>query len=290
LKALESLMDVKKSLLALLTGLVLLGFAQAAVRAQAPAQPMAAADSTTAKPGAASANPDQNYVLGPGDVVEVSVLGRSDFDTRARISEDGTIQLPYLGTVAAKDRTAEQLGDQVGKALEAGGYFAKPILKVDIVSFASRYVTVLGEVAAPGLVPIDRPYQLSEILARAGGVREGGADYVIIRSASTAPRQVSLETLATGDAADDPYVSPGDKIFVPKADLFYISGQVRAPGAYPLEPNMTLRMAIGRGGGLTDLGSDHSVKVTSKDGVVRRLGLGDSIRGGDVIVVGEKLF
>jgi polysaccharide export outer membrane protein len=246
--------------------------------------PSAAADAQS------EAKHDQDYVLGPGDVIEAQVLGRTDFTTRARIGQDGTIQLPYLGTLPAGDRTPQILGNQIAKALEAGGYYAKPIVTVDIVSYASRYVTVLGEVGTPGLTPIDRPYHLSEILARDGGVREDAADYLVIRGESSPEKRYSIRALATGEGSQDPLVSPGDKVFVPKAEVFYISGQVKSPGAYPLESDMTLRMAIARGGGLTDLGTDHGVKVTSKGGGKRSVDLNGTIDAGDVIVVGERLF
>ena len=244
----------------------------------------------TPQPTGAAASPDQNYILGPSDVVEIQVLGRADFTTRARIDQDGTIQLPYLGAVNAAHKTTAELSDQIKKALETGGYFSNPILSIEIVGFASRYVTVLGDVGAPGLIPVDRPYRLSEILARVGGGREDAADYVVVRSEKGAERHLSVKTLATGDEALDPYVSPGDKIFSPKADLIYVSGQVKTPGVFPLETGMTLRMAIARGGGVTDLGTDHRVKVTGPDGKPLKIGLDEKVGAGDVIVVGERLF
>jgi polysaccharide export outer membrane protein len=192
--------------------------------------------------------------------------------------------------VAAANKTANQLNEEVSRALEAGGYFARPILSVQIVEYASRYVTVLGDVGSPGLVPIDRPYRLSEILARVGGVKPDGADYVVVRSPDGPERHLMINALATGDSSQDPLVAPGDKIFSPKAEVFYISGQVKTPGSYPVETGMTLRMAIGRGGGLTDLGSDRGVKVTHADGKVDRPTLNDKIAPGDVVVVGERLF
>jgi polysaccharide biosynthesis/export protein len=253
----------------------------------AAADPAAAPPPASASPAAAT---DQSYVLGPDDVIEIQVLGRPEFTTRARIGEDGSIRLPYLGTVSAASRTADVLGDQVGKALEAGGYYAKPIMKVEIVSYASRYVTVLGDVGTPGLIPVDRPYHLSEVIARVGGVRAEGADFVDLKPVRGPERQIALKALATGDASSDPLVTPGDKIFVDKATLFYISGQVKSPGAYPFESGMTLRMAIARGGGLTDLGTEHGVKVTDPDGKALKLRLDDSIQAHDVIVVGERMF
>jgi polysaccharide export outer membrane protein len=192
--------------------------------------------------------------------------------------------------VEAAKKTTSELSSDISAALVKGGYFSAPILRVEIVAYASRYVTVLGEVGGPGLVPVDRAYHLSEMLARVGGTREDASSYIVLRSDNGVERRLSIRGLVSGDASQDPIVAPGDKIFVPKAELFYISGQVKASGAFPVENGMTLRMAISRGGGLTDLGTDHGVKVTGPDGKARRLRLDDPIAPGDVIVVGERLF
>jgi len=233
---------------------------------------------------------DQNYIIGPGDVLEVDLLERTDFNTKAKVGTDGMIQLPYIGSIAASDRTTQQLTDQIGKALIKGGFFEHPILSVQVTSYAARYVTVLGAVTNPGLVPIDRAYHVSEIIARVGGVKDSGADYVIIRPAKGAERHLVIKALATGDASEDPFVSPGDTIYAPTAELFYISGQVKSPGAFAIISDMTLRMAIGRGGGLTDLGSDHGVKITRHGQKVGKVDLDSKIEPGDVIVIGERLF
>jgi polysaccharide export outer membrane protein len=254
--------------------------------APARAGPAAASAATPSD----AAKPAQSYILGPEDVVEIEVLGQSDFKVRAPIGADGTIKLPYIGSMAAANKTTDQLSADISQALVAGGYFAKPILSVEIVAYASRYVTVLGEVAAPGLVPIDRPYHLSEILARVGGVKGDAADYVVLRPHDGPERHYVISASAMGDAGQDPMVSPGDRIFSPTADLFYISGEIKAPGAYPVTTGMTLRMAIGRGGGLTDIGTDKGVKVTHADGKIDRPGLNDKIAAGDVIVISERLF
>lgn len=230
-----------------------------------------------------------DYVLGPEDVIEVDVLGRADFKTRAKLGADGTIQLPLIGRLAASERTARVLGEQIRKDLQDGGYFANPIVNVEVVSYASRYVTVLGAVGSPGLVPVNREYRVSEIIARVGGVRDTGADYVILRRQNAPEQRLSVKALATGDPAQDPIVLAGDKIFSPVADLFYISGQVNSPGSFPMLSDMTLRMAIARSGGLTPSGSDKRVTVTRKGEKVK-LGLSDKIEAGDVIVVGERLF
>jgi polysaccharide export outer membrane protein len=233
---------------------------------------------------------DKTYVLGPADVIEVSVLGRSEYTTRARISEDGTIQLQYLGVVHAANKTAAQLSDEVAAALQKGGFFESPVVRVDIVSYASRYVTVLGNFVTPGLVPVDRPYHLSEIIARVGGVKDTGANYVILRPQHGEERRITIATLATGAASDDPLVSPGDKIYSPPAELFYVTGQVKGPGAFPIISDMTVRMALSRAGGLTDSGSDKKVTITRKGNKIGHVDLDSRIQPGDVILVGERLF
>lgn len=238
----------------------------------------------------AASSAAKSYVLGAEDVIEIGVLGRNDFTTRAKIAADGTIQLPYLGTVRVANMTQEELRDHIRGELEKGGYFTKPILSVNIVSYASRYVTVLGSVVTPGLVPVDRPYRLSELLARVGGAREGAADYVVLRSDKTPERHLLIKTLATGDESQDPFVAPGDKIYVPAAEQFYISGQIKLPGAFPLASDMTLRMAISRGGGLTDAGSERRIQLTRHGKRVDKIDLDQKIEPGDVIVVGERLF
>jgi len=233
--------------------------------------------------------PDQGYVLGAEDVVQVEVLGRTDFTTKAKIGADGKIQLPLLGAVPASDRTVLQFREQIRDALQKGGFFNRPIVDVEVVSYASRYVTVLGAVGTPGLIPVDRPYRLSEIIARVGGVKENGADHVVLRTKS-GERNYAVKDLATGDESHDPYVQPGDKIFAPNGDVFYIKGQVKAPGSYILLPHMTLTMALARGGGLTDLGSDSHIKVIRKNVEMSPKDLNIEVLPDDVIDVGEGWF
>jgi len=254
--------------------------------APAPATAPALAQPALAQP---AGMPDQGYILGAEDVVQVEVLGRTDFTTKTKIGADGKIQLPLLGAIPASDRSVLQLREQIRDALQKGGFFNRPIVDVQVVSYASRYVTVLGAVGSPGLIPVDRPYRLSEIIARVGGVRENGADHVVLRS-KTGERNYAIKDLATGGEGLDPYVQPGDKIFAPSGDVFYVKGQVRAPGSYPLLPHMTLTMALARGGGITDLGSDSHIKIIRKTAEMSPKDLNIEILPDDVIDVGEGWF
>jgi polysaccharide export outer membrane protein len=252
--------------------------------------PRALSQTQNARPTAQSGNEGQTYVLGASDVVEVSVLGHPDFTTRGRINEDGSIPLPFLGTVAVGGRTVDKAGDEIGRLLERGGYFSHAIVKVEVVSYASRYVTVLGNVGTPGLIPVDRAYRLSEIIARVGGVKDSGADYVLLRPQAGGERRLSLRDVSTGGGDVDPYVRPGDKIYVPDAQLFYLNGQVTTPGAFPLRDDMTISQAIARGGGVNSQGSMKKVTVMRNGVKMNNVNLNDKVQPKDIITVGERLF
>jgi polysaccharide export outer membrane protein len=231
------------------------------------------------------------YILGPEDVIEINVLGQEEFKARGRIRADGTIVLPLIGSVNASGRSVIQFSDDIGQKLKTGGFYARPMVSVEVVSYASRYVIVLGEFAQPGLLPVDRPYRVSEIVARAGGMRPTGANHVILRrAAGGAELKLPFDQLATGDESQDPMVQPGDKLFVPAAELFYIYGQVNAPGVYPLNEELTLRKAIARGGGLTQTGSEKRVSVYQEGQQDKSPKLDRIVKAGDVIVVGERFF
>lgn len=271
-------MAYSKSKILISAALAALTLTPAAAQAPAQAAPAPAAETAT-----------EGYVIGPGDVIEVSVLGQPEFTTRARVRTDGTIALPFLGDTSVQGKTALVLASEIGAKLRAGGYYAKPIPNVEVVGFASNYVTLLGAIGQPGLQPIDREYRVSEVVARAGGIRADGADYVVLRRESGEELRLPFVKLAMGGDADDPVVRPGDKLYVPEAERYYIYGQINAPGAFPLKGELTLRKAIAQSGGLTPSGSAKRVKVF-RNGVEQRAELENPIQAGDVIVIGERLF
>lgn len=265
--------------------------------AQAPPQnlpslqqtPPAATAQTTPAADALPAVAPAGYRIGPDDVIDVDVLGQSDFKTRARVRTDGTVTLPYLGVVPVSGETAISLADKLAAQLRAGGYYAKPVVNVEIVGFVSNYVVVLGEVGSAGLQPVDRGYRLSEIIARAGGLRASAAEDVTLTHPDGSTHKYAFKKLASGGPDDDPEIKAGDKIFVPAAEEFYIYGQINRPGVYAIRSDMTLRRALGLGGGITQSGSMKKVKLF-RNGEERKIKLDELLQPGDVIVIGERAF
>jgi polysaccharide export outer membrane protein len=160
----------------------------------------------------------------------------------------------------------------------------------------SRQVSVLGAVNKPGRYPLDsQNVRLSDLLATAGGVAPVGSDLVTIVSSSGTKSDVDLEAMfRNGDLSRNVELSPGDTIYVHKAPMVYVYGEVQKGGAYRLEPGMTVMQAIALGGGITPRGTDRGIKISRRDsgGHVKRIDgdLTDRVQPDDVIYVRESLF
>jgi polysaccharide biosynthesis/export protein len=261
----------------------------ATIAAPAPALAQASAAQPSSSAPLVS---DPDYAIGEGDLVEVVVVGSPEYNVRARVASDGSVLLPLIGAVKAAGQSQATLSENVAKALKAGGYYANPIVRVELIGIRSRYAIVLGAVGSQGLVPLDRAYRLSELIARVGGKSENGADYIVVTPAKGASKRYAFDALATGGPSEDPVVQAGDKIYVPpqSQDVYYLTGEVKSPGPFPSAKDLTLRIALAKAGGLTENGSDKRVTVVRDGKTIKGLKLEDKVQSGDVITVGARLF
>lgn len=225
--------------------------------------------------------------LGPGDTVHVTVFGQADLTTDARLSERGTIDMPLVGQVRIGGETSADAARTIAAALKKGQFLKQPQVTVALTAVRSRQVSLLGMVAHPGRYPIEEAHlAIADVIAAAGGIAPGGSDTVtVIRDG---------ETQKVNALAGDFFLKPGDTVYVDRAPVFYIYGEVTRSGAYPVTPNMTVMQAISVGGGITPRGSDRRVKLrrVGADGKVveKDAGLQDIVKANDVIYVKESIF
>jgi polysaccharide export outer membrane protein len=232
----------------------------------------------------------QGYILGPEDQIEVLVYGQPDLSVKTRIKADGGITVPVIGPVKAAGRTPQALAEAIATQLRSGGVVKQPIVNVEIGNYVSRTVTALGAIGTPGIYPLDYPQTISTLLARAGGVRLDGSERVTLRRAGeNGVRSLEVAALAA-DPKLDIELRPGDVVFVPPAEQFFIYGQVGAAGTYPIIANMTLRQALARGGGPTLAGSERRITLYRQGQAPMEADLEASVRKGDVIFVRERVF
>jgi polysaccharide export outer membrane protein len=237
--------------------------------------------------------------LGIGDVVHLTVYQNPDLTTDARISENGQINVPLIGTVAIAGLTARAAEQKVAKLLKDGGYVLKPEVTIQTLQIRSSLVSIIGQVGKHGRYPIDFVGStVSQMIAAAGGVLPTGADVVTLvghRQGKSVKLDVDLPAiLQAGKANLDVPVQNGDIIYVERAPMFYIYGEVQRPGTFRLERGMTLMQALAQGGGLTARGTERGIRVNRRDanGVVQtiELKMNDPIEPDDVVYVRESLF
>jgi polysaccharide export outer membrane protein len=260
----------------------------AALAASILASSATAQTSGAGAPVAAAAAAPDGYRLGPDDEVKVFIYGQPDLSVTTRVKADGTIRLAMLGAVDVRGKTTAELADAIAAGYAKGGYLERPSVNVEVSQFVSRFVTVLGNVPQAGNYPLDRPYSVAAMLAKAGGATATGANAVILTPADgSGPVRISLADMNAG--ASRP-LSPGDILFIPPAEKVYVYGQVQEPGAFNFVPGQTFRQALALAGGPTLAGSTKRIKVRRAGKEVEGINLDDPVQPEDVLVIREKLF
>jgi len=265
---------------------------------QAPAQPASAQ---------APSNRPSDYVVGAQDVLKVTVYDEPTMSGTFHVDTDGSFQYPMLGRIAAGGMRVRDIEQMLKTKLE-DGFIRRAQVTVDVDQFRSRSVFIVGEVRSPGKYPMTGQMSLIEALAAAGSTTPTASSEVLIlrpRDPVTAqpltPDQVdqtkvtrvNLGDLQLGRLSENVSLMEGDTIFVPKAEKFFITGQVRNPGAYTFDRGLTVLQAISLAGGLTDKGSNRRIKVirTVKGKKAQlNVDLTDTLEPGDTLLIPQRLL
>lgn len=239
--------------------------------------------------------------LGPGDQVKMEVFGRPEMDTVTYIGDDGTIRVPLAGAVAVAGASPAEAAQRLETAYKSGQFLVDPHVTLTVVTSRSQRVSVLGEIKSPGRYPVESNTTVLDLIAQAGGTTDKGADVVYILRPDTSGNLQRLPVNLRG-AVDSKDSTPavmqtlrgGDSLLVPRAEKFYIAGEVHQPAEYRLDSGMTLLEAIARAGGVTERGSTSRVQIKRRDAkggyVVVSGKLTEKIQPDDVITVKERIF
>jgi len=297
--------DMKKLLTSFCTIVAMLVASIAA--AQWSGSSSAPASGTQTQQPQAIVNRSSDYVVGAQDLIKITVFDEPTMSGSYRVDTDGSFQYPMLGRVAVGGMRIREVEQMLKTKLE-DGYIKRAQVAVDVEQFRSRSIFVVGEVRTPGKYLMTAQMSLIEALAAAGSTTATASSEVMIlrpRDAGSAqaltPEQVdqssvtrvNLADLQLGRLSHNVTLVEGDTIFVPKADKFFITGQVRSPGAYTFERGLTVLQAISLAGGLTEKGSSRRIKVVrSVKGKKTQQGidLADAIQPGDTLVIPQRLL
>ena len=237
---------------------------------------------------------ETNYLLGPGDMLKISVYNNPDLSLETRITETGTISFPLLGQVDLGGITASAAEKKIASQLESGGFVKQAQINILVVQFQSKMVSVLGSVFKPGRYPLDRATNLAELLALAGGVASDGSDLITVIGKSGKVEYDLRNIVKNGDGSHNINLMGGEIVYVPRAPMFYIYGEAQRPGSFRIERDMTVMQALAQGGGPTSRGTQRDVKLHRRNanGVVDVLTpkLTDLVMQDDVLYIKESLF
>jgi polysaccharide biosynthesis/export protein len=239
------------------------------------------------------------YLLGPGDLLKITVFKNTDLSLDVRVSDSGSIGYPLVGAVPVGGLTLDAAEKKIAKMLQDGGFVVNPQISILLTQGFNDLVSVIGEVNKSGRYSTEQSGgHLSGMLASAGGISPAGSEVVTVtgeRNGKPFRREVDIVKMSSsGNAGDDIELFGGDTVFVRKQPLFYIYGQVQKPDQYPLQSGMTVMQALATGGGVTGKGTQRGIVRHRRDatGKVKEesVTLDDDVQDKDVIYVKESLF
>ncbi|WP_022853859.1 polysaccharide biosynthesis/export family protein [Thermodesulfatator atlanticus] len=157
------------------------------------------------------------YIIGPGDVLEIIVWKEPDFTRDATVRPDGRITLPLIDDVMAAGKTPMQLKEEIQKKLQE--YIDLPVVTVIVKEINSKFYYMIGEIKSPGAYSLSKPMTILQALAVAGGFTEwANKDKIMVLRFKEGKRIVlhfSYEQAVKGKDINDFNLMPDDIVLVP---------------------------------------------------------------------------
>src|SRR5262245_54392565 len=266
-------------------------------------------------PGVSSAVADvrEDYLINPGDVIEIQVDRAPELSGMRRVAASGTIRMEYLGSIKAQGTTADELASFIANGL-SGRYLKNPRVTVTVKQINSHMFFIQGAINSPGAYQIEGRPSLLTLITLAGGLTENhGSTAIIFREAyrpemddpdKREPRG-SLDSQPESNAADSPSrpggrnqeagereryelikvninglfrgefdknmnLDPRSIVHIPQAEVFFVGGEVKAPGSFMFKEGATLRQAITLAQGMKSTAASDRAIIFREDPVTRK--------------------
>lgn len=243
----------------------------------------------------------EDYQIGSGDVLSITVYGYDELKTKVRVAETGSIEFPLIGTVQVGGIKTSAAARKIEEML-ADGYIVKPQVQIYIEEFKSKKVAALGPFNKPGLVELSGPTTLLELISKAGGLnnKDAGETITVTREAAGGQQEVVTidvkKLIEDGDPASNIPILGGETVAVAKGEppVCYITGQVKKPGSYVWTKNATVLKMVSLGGGFTGMAAESRIKINrvvdGKKQELKNVSLDTLVEPDDVIEVPESFF
>jgi polysaccharide export outer membrane protein len=239
----------------------------------------------------------EDYRIGSGDVLTITVFDYDELKTTVRVSDNGNITFPLIGEVHIGGLSLPGAAEKIA-AMLADGYIIHPQVSIFIEEFKSKKTIILGQVKQPGVIELQGPATLLALISQAGGLKEDAGETATIKRTVNGKRQtitIDLKALIEGgDTTQNITILGGDTVSISKNGTCYITGQVNQPNAYPCDRNITVLKLISLAGGFNGKAAKSSVKIVRViDGekkVFKDVELNTPLQVDDVVIVPESFF
>lgn len=239
-----------------------------------------------------------DFRLGPGDTIHIQVYQNPDLSLDARLSENGVISYPLIGAIQLGGNTLAKAEAKLAQALKDGAFVQKPQVIISLTQVRGTQVSILGNVGKPGRFPLETlSTTVLDLITLAGGIVQGGADSAILigtRDGKPIRKEIDIAGLFLKTPAGENFtVAGGDVLYVSRAPIFYVYGEVQHAGSFRIERDMTVRQALAQSGGPTLRGSESRLRLYRRgNGKVLQSvpDLADIVRPDDVLHIRESLF
>jgi len=240
----------------------------------------------------------EDFMVGTNDVLKISVYDHPDMETKVRVNGEGVIQVPLLGQVQIGGLTISEISNKLTTLL-ADGYIVNPQVNVFVEEYGSKKGVILGMVQKPGAYDLNGPTTLLEFISKAGGLSDkAGNSAIIKRGSETGDAKnitVDLKALMEGNEQYQKIlIEDKDTIYISKAGMCYVTGEVAKPDAYKVDPTTTVLQAITLASGFTGKAAKDKVQIVRMvDGnktVMKDVDLNIRVLSDDVVVVPESFF
>ncbi len=256
------------------------------------------------------ATPTQGVVvaapIGPGDLLEVSEAHSPEMRASVRVSGAGTVTLSLAGDVHVEGMDETTAAYAIQTALIARGMLLHPQVTVLVTAYAGQDVSVLGEVARPGIYSFTVHHRLLDLISSASGLNQNAGRLVTIshRNDPKTIESVALDPAGTDTTTDhNPELQPGDTVQVSRAGLVYVVGDVIRPGGFPVDPvqtttlvqALTLAWGPGQSAALTkavlirEKQGSRTITTLNLKRMLRGLDPDIPIRDGDIVFVPDSM-
>lgn len=243
-----------------------------------PKPDSASADAAQSAERAPASAEKESLLIGPGDLLHITVLREPELDQHMRVLDSGEITLALAGNLPVQGLTPAEAAARIADQYRAGKFLLHPEVTVFVEEYATQAVTILGEVGHPGTVHLASPHTLIDVLSLAGGLNQYADRHIVIQRAGKDGERIRAFLPNRADEAlnADVLVRPGDTVIVPKAGIVYVLGDVAHPGGYVMQNDskLTVLQAIALAAGTSRTASERRVRlVRNVDGQTLSLDL-----------------